>query len=195
MKLIGLTGTIGSGKSAVATMLASLGAYIIDADEIAREVVLPGTQGLNKIVETWGAGLLDENGTLDRDRLARIVFKDEEQRKKLNGILHPLIMLETQKRISDSDAQVVVLVVPLLFESGMDRIVSEKWVVTAPEETLARRICERDGCEAEHARDRIGSQMSQREKIALADVVIDNGGTLEQTRKLAEEAWNKIEKF
>jgi len=193
--LIGLTGTIGSGKSAVARMLAELGADIIDTDEIAREVVLPGTPGLNRIIEIWGAGMIAPDGTLDRDKLARTVFADEAQRKKLNGILHPLIMMETQKRITASKAQVIVLVVPLLFESGMAGIVNSKWVVTAPDEILLSRICSRDGCEPEHARDRIRSQMSQDEKIALADVVIDNGGTLEQTRTLVKEAWDKIEKL
>jgi dephospho-CoA kinase len=190
-----LTGTIGSGKSAVAKMLGELGADIIDTDEIAREVVLPGTQGLKQIVETWGDGVLEASGILDRNRLARIVFKDEDQRKKLNGILHPLIMIETRKRIAASKAHVVALVVPLLFESGMDRIMNQRWVVAADESALVLRICERDGCEPEHARDRIRSQMSQDEKIALADVVIDNSGPLEQTRKFVEEAWNRLEKL
>lgn len=195
MIIIGLTGTIGSGKSAVARMLGELGADIIDTDEIARDVVKPGTKGLGTLVAEWGEDILNPDGMLNRDKLARIVFKDEKDRIKLNSILHPLIMEETGNRLADSKAPVAVLVVPLLFESGMDKIVSQRWVVTAAEGELIRRICERDGCEPDHARDRIRSQMSQEEKIARADVVIDNGGTLERTRAAVGEAWKRLEKL
>ena len=195
MIIIGLTGTIGSGKSAVARMLGELGADVIDTDEIARDVVKPGTKGLGALVAEWGEDILNPDGMLNRDKLARIVFKDEKDRIKLNSILHPLIMEETGNRLADSKAPVAVLVVPLLFESGMDKIVSQRWVVTAAEGELVRRICGRDGCEPDHARDRIRSQMSQEEKIARADVVIDNGGTLERTRAAVGEAWKRLEKL
>jgi dephospho-CoA kinase len=195
MILIGLTGTIGSGKSAVAKMLADLGADVIDTDEIAREVVTPGSKCLETIVAEWGPGILNPDGSLNRDKLARIVFRDEARRKKLNSILHPLIIAETHKKLAETKAAAAVLVVPLLFESGMDKIVNQRWVVAAPEEELVRRICARDGCDPEHARDRIRSQMSQEEKIARADAVIDNGGSLERTRAAVEEAWNRLEKL
>jgi dephospho-CoA kinase len=195
MFIIGLTGTIGSGKSTVAGMLAELGADVIDTDEIAREVVRPGAPGLLAIVETWGPEVLAADGTLDRDRLAEIVFDDGKQLLRLNGILHSLIGLETQKRITKSKAEVVVLVVPLLFESGMDRIVQQRWVVFADENTLVYRICGRDGCSPDHARRRIESQMSQDEKKARADVAIDNGGSIENTRGQIEEAWRELEKL
>lgn len=193
--MIGLTGTIGSGKSTVARMLAELGADVIDTDEIAREVVLPGTPGLKAVIDAWGEQVLAPDGALDRERLAEIVFEDEKQRVRLNGILHPLIGIETQRRISESEARVIVLVAPLLFESGMDKIVRQRWVVAASEASLVERICARDGCAPDHARDRIGSQMSQDEKIALADVVIDNSRSVGQTRKQVEEAWRKLEKL
>jgi dephospho-CoA kinase len=195
MILIGLTGTIGSGKSAVAKMLADLGADVIDTDELAREVVTPGSKGLEAIVAEWGAGILNTDGSLDRDKLARIVFQDEARLNKLNSILHPLIIAETQKMLAETKAAAAVLVVPLLFESGMDKIVNQRWVVAAPEDELVRRICARDGCDPEHARARIRSQMSQDEKIARADAVIDNGGPLERTRAAVEEAWNRLEKL
>ena len=176
-------------------MLGELGAEIIDTDEIARDVVLPGAPGLKMITDTWGTRVLKTDGTLDREALAGIVFADEEQRRELNGMLHPLIAVETRKWIEASKSDVVVMVVPLLFESGMDRMCGQCWVVNADEDLLVRRIMERDGCGAEHARDRIRSQMSQMEKTARADVVIDNSGSLEDTRRIVEEAWNQLEKF
>jgi len=192
--LIGLTGTIGSGKSFVAGVLGELGAEIIDTDVIAREVVEPGTEGLEAIVDRWGEEVLKEDGTLDREAVAAIVFKDDSERQWLNGLLHPMIGRETARRIEASDARVVVLVVPLLFESGMDRMVESTWVVAADERKLVERITGRDGCSEEEALGRIRSQMSQVEKMKRADVVIDNSGSMEQAREQVEEAWQQIEK-
>ncbi|HOC94299.1 MAG TPA: dephospho-CoA kinase [bacterium] len=195
MRIIGLTGTIGSGKSAVAGMLAELGAEVIDTDKVAREVVEPGTPGLKKLVETWGESLLTGDGSLDREKLAAIVFADEGQRRRLNSILHPMIGAEVAARLAASRAPAVVLEVPLLFESGFDKMAHECWVVTADEDSLPKRIAARDGAGEDAARARITSQMSQEEKARRADVVIDNSGTLAQTRTQVAEAWRKIEKL
>ncbi|HOO55239.1 MAG TPA: dephospho-CoA kinase [bacterium] len=195
MFIIGLTGTIGSGKSAVADMLAGLGAEVIDTDVVARDVVEPGTRGFDLIVANWGKVVLNSEGRLDREALADIVFNDEAQRQKLNSLIHPLVIEQVGRMIKDSAARAVVLVVPLLFESGMHKMVQSVWVVSADEESLVERIRVRDGCDAEHAGARIRSQMKQDEKIALADVVIDNSGSLERTRGQVEEAWKKLEEL
>lgn len=193
--LIGLTGTIGSGKSLVSHILSELGAGIIDTDKIAREVVEPGTESLGRIAGRWGGGVLNEDGTLNRDAVSDIVFNDEAERNWLNGLLHPVIGRETARRIGESSADVVVLEVPLLFESGMNRMAHENWVVAAREEQLIERIRRRDGCSRENAEARIRAQMSQEEKKKLADVVIDNSGGEEETRRQVEEEWRRIEEL
>ena len=192
---IGLTGTIGSGKSLVASMLEGLGAAVIDTDEIARHVVEPGTQGLEKIVSRWGSGVLDGDGKLDRKQLANIVFDDAGQLRELNGMLHPLIMRETAERIAGVPAgKVTVLVVPLLFESGFDAIVDRVWLVTADEQAIVDRIRMRDDATEDEARQRIAAQMLQSEKEKRAHLIIRNSGSVEETRKQVLEAWSKIEK-
>ncbi|MEW5946964.1 MAG: dephospho-CoA kinase [bacterium] len=194
MKKIGLTGSIASGKSLVASVLGELGAVVIDTDRVAREVVAARSQGWNSIVKEWGEGVLGEDGEIDRKKLADVVFADDAQREKLNSILHPLIFRRVAEEVSRApgDARVVI-VAPLLFESGFDAWMDSVWVVTAPEEALAQRILERDSCTREHALQRIGSQMSQEEKAARADVVIDNSGKMEETRKRVIEAWRNDE--
>ncbi len=193
--LIGLTGTIGSGKSLVSRTLTELGADVIDADVIAREVVEPGTEGLERIVGRWGGRVLSSDGTLNREAVSDIVFNDESERIWLNGLLHPIIGRETARRIAGSAAHIVVLEAPLLFESGMDKSTHENWLVIAREQQLVERIMRRDNCTRARAEARIRSQMSQEEKKKLADVVIDNSGTESQTRSQVEEAWRNIEKL
>lgn len=192
--IIGLTGTIGSGKSFVAEVLADNGAEIIDTDLIAREVVAPGTEGLARISERWGGSVLNEDGTLNREALASIVFKNDAERTWLNQLLHPLIGHETATRLGSSDADITVLVVPLLFESGMDATVDQSWLVVADEATLLDRICSRDSCTREAAEARIRTQMPQDEKRKRADVVIDNSETKEITKMKVLEAMARIEK-
>lgn len=191
---IGLTGTIGSGKSYVADVMAENGATIIDTDLIAREVVAPGTEGLRRIKERWGDSVLNADGTLNRDAVASIVFKDESQRAWLNALLHPMIALETAKRVGSSNSRITVLVVPLLFESGMDKSVDQTWVVVADENELINRICSRDNCSREAAEARIRTQMPQNEKRLRATVVIDNSETKEITKRKVLEALSRIEK-
>ena len=193
---IGLTGTIGSGKSLVASLLEELGAFVIDTDVIAREVVAPDTPGWREVVKTWGEDVLAPDRTLDRRKIADIVFQNESERKKLNGILHPLIGAETVQRMNAAPADThAVLVVPLLFESGFDKLVERVWVVAADEEVLMRRVAARDDCSAEHVKSRIATQMPQQEKIDRAHVVITNNGSVDETRQQVVEAWNNIEKF
>lgn len=193
MKRIGLTGTIASGKSYVADILEELGARVVDTDLLAREVVEPGTAGLQMIVERWGEGVLDEQGRLDRKKLADIVFVDEDDRRHLNSIVHPLVFKRIAELIRDVPPDtVVVLVVPLLFESGMDSSMDSVWVVTADEETLIKRMTDRDGFSREEALSRIRAQMPQEEKIKMAQVVIDNGGSQEDTRRQVLAEWNKL---
>lgn len=191
---IGLTGTIGSGKSYVANVMAENGATIIDTDLIARDVVAPGTEGLKRISERWGDKVLNADGTLNRDAVAKIVFNDESERAWLNSMLHPIIAMETAKRLGASRSRITVLVVPLLFESGMDKSVDQTWVVVADENELLDRICARDNCEREAASARIRTQMPQDEKRKRADVVIDNSETKENTKRKVLEAMSRIEK-
>ena len=192
--IIGLTGTIGSGKSAVASMMEALGAVIADTDDIARQVVEPHTCGWEKIVECWGRGILAPDMSIDRKKLASIVFHNESDRIKLNGIIHPLIAAETAKRIASAPpGRHVVLVVPLLFESGFDKMTQSNWVVAANESILIDRITSRDSCAKEDALARIAAQMPQEDKIKRADIVIWNNGSLEETREQVTQAWKKYE--
>ncbi|MEW6202891.1 MAG: dephospho-CoA kinase [bacterium] len=192
---IGLTGTIASGKSFVASILEELGAVVIDTDNIARIVVEPDTDGWKVIVERWGKDILLPDGTVDRKKLAEIVFTDSAERKTLNAILHPLILKQTLEEIRKSppDANIVLLV-PLLFETGFERFVDSVWTVTAPENTIVQRLIERDAITEEQARARISAQMPDKEKTRQADVVIDNGGTREQTRRQVIAIWRNVAK-
>jgi dephospho-CoA kinase len=191
--VIGLTGTIGSGKSLVAEELKRLGAVIIDTDLIAREVVEPGTLGWRAVVHEFGRGILREDKTIDRQKLGGVVFADKSRLLKLNLITHPLIGAETARRLAMAPrGKHVVLVVPLLFESGFDKLAKNIWVVTAGGESLVERIMERDSLSREESLKRIGSQMAQKEKTKRADVVIDNSGTIEETLRQVREAWKKI---
>jgi len=193
--IIGLTGTIGSGKSFIAAVLDEFGAYVIDTDVIARAVVEPQTDGWRTIVERWGKDILAPDGTVDRKKLGEIVFASKAERGALNAILHPLIMQKMLEEMRNAPAGAhVVLIVPLLFEGGVQHLVDSVWVVTAPEEILVKRLMERDSITEEQALARIGAQMPQAEKIRMADVVIDNGGTLEQTREHVIAAWRNLAK-
>lgn len=193
---IGLTGTIGSGKSLVADTLEDLGAVVIDTDQVARDVVMPGTPGLRAIVDAWGEQVLQPDGTLDRQKLADIVFVDDAQRQKLNGILHPLIGQETARRMASAPPdRHIVLAVPLLFESGFDKLVQSTWTVAADEKILVQRIIARDRVSEEHALQRIRSQMPQKDKIERSNVVIYNNGSIEDTRRQVRKAWSEIEEL
>lgn len=182
--IIGLTGTIGSGKSTVSARLAKLGALVLDADTISREAVKKGADGLNKIAEVFGKEVIDANGELDRKALAGIVFSDESKRLILNGIIHPQVLKALKERTHGEKAlnpnRMIVWDVPLLIEVGWVEYVDSVWLVTAPEQTRINRIMARDGCTIKQAQSRICAQMSEEEKVRFSNEIIDNGGSLEQ---------------
>jgi dephospho-CoA kinase len=194
--LIALTGGIASGKSTVAQRFAELGAVVIDADRLAREVVEPGTPGLDRIVEEFGPGVLSADGTLDRVALGAIVFGDEQARRTLNAITHPAVgersrALFAAAREADADG-VVVYDVPLLVDSSgrgrideFDRVV----VASAEEETRVRRLVELRGMDEADARRRIASQAPETARLAIADDVIDTNGTLDETIAQVDALW------
>lgn len=189
--LIGLTGGIASGKSAVATMLALRGAPIIDADVVSREVARPGSPVLAALVERFGPDVLTPDGELDRAALGRRVFQQPAELQALNDLTHPAIWKELLAQVAEARAHhpVVVLMAPLLLEHGADAIVDQVWVVAVHERMQVQRLMERDGFTRDEALRRVRSQMPTDEKLARADVVIDNGGSLEGTAEQVEAAW------
>jgi dephospho-CoA kinase len=193
MKVLGLTGGIGSGKSMVASMLTQLGADVIDADRIAREVVEPGQPALKEIATAFGTDILLPDGRLDRGKLARIIFADPVARGTLNAITHPRIRERMDAEISArrSRAGVLVVDIPLLYENDRTRAVETVIVVWVDPKTQLRRLQERDGLSVEEARQRIAAQMPLDEKRAGADVVIDNSGSREKTRRQVEAVYRR----
>lgn len=195
MKIIGLTGGIASGKSMVATILIEIGVAIIDADQLARRVVEPGTEPYNKIVETFGENILCSDSTIDRKALGTIVFYDPDARKQLERITHPAIkimaeeLLEVERR---KGTNIVFYVVPLLLETGMSSSVDEVWVVYVDEEKQIERLMKRDGIAREEALRKIGAQIPLHEKAAYADVVIDNNGLPEETAQNVTVEWKRL---
>jgi dephospho-CoA kinase len=193
MVVIGLTGGIGTGKSAVARMLAELGAAVIDSDVLAREVVAPGQPALAEIAAAFGPEVLAPDGSLDRRALGRIVFSDAAARRRLEAITHPRIRAESARRVEAAEAagyKVCVCDVPLLYEVGYDLLglYDEIWVVTAPEEVQLARIRARDRLDEDAARARLRAQWPLALKAQRADRVIDNGGDLAATRRQVEAA-------
>jgi dephospho-CoA kinase len=193
MKVLGLTGGIGSGKSMVASMFAQLGADVIDADRLAREVVEPGQPALKEIATAFGTDILLPDGRLDRGKLARIIFADPVARGTLNAITHPRIRERMDAEISArrSRAGVLVVDIPLLYENDRSRAVETVIVVWVDPKTQLRRLQERDGLSVEEARQRIAAQMPLDEKRARADVVIDNSGSREKTRRQVEAVYRR----
>jgi dephospho-CoA kinase len=197
MYLIGLTGGIASGKSAVSSRLAELGAVVVDADVLAREVVEPGTPALAAIAEQFGPHVLADDGTLDRPALGAIVFSDPEKRLLLNSITHPAVWRRARELFAAAEARdpraVVVYDVPLLVEAAGDRPIAFDLVVVvhASVETRLRRLVELRGMTEDEARHRIGSQASDAERLAIADVVIDSDGELEQTLAAADALYER----
>ena len=194
--LVGLTGSIATGKSTVSRMFAHLGARVIDADLLAREVVMPGQAAHARIVEEFGPQVLQQDGALDRKALGAVVFADAAKRKRLEEITHPAIGLRQQRILSVLDEEafegVVIWDAALLFEGGgaakMDRVV----VVYADPETERRRLVERDGLSDADARARIASQMPVAEKAKLAHHVIDNSGTREETERRVRTVYGAL---
>jgi len=194
MIVVGLTGGIGSGKSTTAALLVERGAVLIDADALAREAVEPGSEALAAIVERFGEGVLQPDGRLDRPKLAAIVFADEEALADLNAIVHPAVgrlMTERLTALEPTD-DIVVLDVPLLAEGGgRDRYrLAGVLVVDAPVDFAVERLVSSRGMERADAERRIASQASREERIALADYVIMNMGTLDELSLMVDRAWS-----
>lgn len=187
MKIYGLTGNIGSGKSTVAGMLRELGAFTVDADEVAREIVRPGEPALSEIVNCFGREVLRTDGTLDRGTLAEIVFADERDRKRLNGITHPRILERIKEKISarSGEGKPIVFVEASLIDrgsGGLDDLIDGLVVVTCPDELRERRVAARDGMSSGEIRRRMDSQMSEAEKASQADFLIKNSSDVESLR-------------
>ncbi|ELK47271.1 dephospho-CoA kinase [Halobacillus sp. ACCC02827] len=182
--VIGLTGSIASGKSTISAMFKELGIPVVDADVISRKVVEPGEAAYTRIVEAFGSDILLEDRTIDRKKLGGVVFSNEEKRKELNGIVHPEVrkeMVRQRECYKEEGHRAVVLDIPLLFESKLTDYVEKTLVVYVEEETQLRRLMERDQSTSEDAEARIASQIPVKKKAALADAVIDNNGSVEQS--------------
>lgn len=193
MLSVGLTGGIGSGKSEVARRLAGYGALVVDADALAREVVAPGTSGLRAVVQAFGAQLLRPDGSLDRERLADMVFSDAAARRRLESIVHPLVAARTAEiTAAVPPGSVVVNDVPLLVEKGLDDCYDLVVVVDAAEETQLARLMRLRGMSEDAARARLAAQATRKQRLAVADVVISNDGPLDALDPQVEELWARL---
>jgi len=196
MVVIGVTGGVGTGKSTVANMFKQLGAAVLDADAIAHEVLEPKRLAWRKVVQAFGEGILNEDQTVNRARLAQRVFADAEERSRLERIIHPHVLREIRQRLGrlrrSRRIKAVVLDVPLLVEAGAHRLVDALVVVTAPPDTQRRRIRERHVWSDEEAASRIRAQWDLSAKVALADHVIDNGNGVDATRTQVKRIWRQL---
>jgi len=196
MLKVGLTGSIAVGKTFVLGVLRELGCYVIDADAIAREVVVPGTQGLNAVVEAFGSEIVKGDGTLDRAKLGSIVFADEVKRLRLNSILHPFIIAEENQRLREWEQQdpkgIVVVDAALLIESGGYKRFDKLIVVHCRPEVQLQRLMRRNKLSREEAEQRIATQMPQEEKKRYADYLIDTSGDFAETRRQTEDVYHAL---
>ncbi|MFI2610127.1 dephospho-CoA kinase [Kitasatospora sp. NPDC018619] len=193
MLKIGLTGGIGAGKSEVSRLLAARGAVIVDSDVIAREVVAPGTDGLAAVVAEFGPQVLREDGTLDRPALGAVVFADPERLKALNAIVHPLVRARSAElEAAAAPDAVVVHDVPLLAENGLAPLYDLVVVVDAADEVRVERLVRLRGMSEEEARARMAAQASRGDRLAIADVVVDNGGGLAELEARVGALWPEL---
>jgi len=193
--LIGLTGNIATGKSLVAQMLAELGARVIDADQVAHDVMLPGGPAYGAVVEAFGTDILgeaDADGAIDRAKLGAIVFRDPAALRRLEQIVHPATIAAVNRLIAAAAEQVVVVEAIKLIEAGMHRRYEALWVVTAPREVQIARLMAIRGLSQAEAALRVDAQPPQAEKAALADLVIVNDGSVEELRLRVEAAWAEV---
>lgn len=206
--MIGLSGGIGSGKSTVAALLAGLGARVIDADAIVHELQSPGTPMLREIAQAFGSEVIRDDGSLDREGLGAIVFRDEDARRRLGQIVHPGVRVEMAQRLAgalESDAPLIVLDIPLLFEgaaAGADTRsvfgVDATLLVWVPRAVQIERTVARDACSRDEAERRLDAQMPIDDKRALADHVLDNSGPVAETEAAVERlfaAWTRVDKL
>lgn len=190
---VGLTGGIGSGKSTVAGMLAERGAVVIDADQIARELVEPGGEALAELVTEFGPRILQQDGSLSRGELAALAFSDPRATDRLNAIMHPLIRAEAQRRLAESPTSAVVVYdMPLLVETGQADLVDVVVVVDVPEEVQVDRAVRLRGLDREDVLRRMEVQTTRAERRAAADVVVDNAGDLQDTQAQVAALWASL---
>lgn len=194
--VVGLTGGIASGKSLVAHYLKELGAKLIDADEISREIVRPGMPAYQEILQVFGKGILNQDGTIDRKGLGKVVFSNPELLKRLNEITHPRILEEVRRRIGEAkkDQAIIVVDVALLFEVGLHREMDRVIVAYVDKETQIKRLMERDGLTEGEARLRLSAQMPLEEKLKYAHFIIDNSIGMEETRRQVEEVFKELKR-
>lgn len=190
--LIGLTGNIATGKSAVAQMLSGMGARVIDADQVAHEVMQPGSPAYQPVIDAFGSEILAADGTIDRARLGAIVFRDPAALQRLEAAVHPATIAEVSRRIADAKESVVVVEAIKLIEAGMHRVYDALWVVTAPRSVQIQRLVSTRGLSESEAALRVDAQPPQAEKAALADVVIVNDGDLHDLLHRVEAKWAQI---
>lgn len=197
MYRIGLTGSIATGKSTVTNMLKELGAFVIDCDKTARDVVAPGTRGLAKIEEVFGKDAVAADGSMDRVYIGDLVFRNPGMKKRLENILFPLIFEALDEELlrleREGATPVVFLDMPLLYEVKYDSYVDEVWLVYVPFEVQLSRLMKRNGYTKEEALLRIHSQISVDKKKSLAQQVIDNSGTLEDTKEQVRSLWERLQ--
>lgn len=192
-RTIALTGGIASGKTAVSDRFAELGAIIVDADVLAREVVAPGTKGLAALVERFGPGVLDAEGALDRPALGRLIFADEDARAAVNAIVHPAVRhRRAEVLLGVPRGAIAIQVIPLLVETGAADGFDIVIVVDVPVEVQLSRLMARNGFDRAEAEARIGAQASRAERLEVADVVIENTGTLTDLHARVDEVWRAL---
>jgi len=199
MLIVGLTGGVASGKTTVSQILREEGAYLIDADQIAREVVRPHTPAWNELTKVFGKEILQEDGSIHRKRLAAKVFSDPEQRNLLNQILHPRIKAEMNKRVKEIGQKdphaIIVIDAALLIELGDHREMDKVIVVTATEKQQIERLKKRDGVDQEEAQKVLSSQMALEEKMEVADFVICNERSFEETKRRVKEVFQELKRI
>ena len=181
--ILGVTGTFGSGKSTVANMFKSFGAELIDADKIAHRVIRPGSEIYKKIINAFSRSILKKNKTIDRKKIAKAVFKDKKLLQKLNRIIHPEVIKIIENQICASTKDIVVLDAPLLIEAGLERLVDKLIVVSIHKKKQIERALKKASLSEADILKRIKAQIPLKDKIRLADFVIDNSSTIEKTRK------------
>lgn len=194
VKVLGVTGGIGSGKSAATAILGTLGAVVIDADRVGHETYLPGTTGWEQVVGEFGRGVVAADGTIDRQRLGAIVFADPARRARLDAIVHPLIRAAIAARLAGErrgTRAALVIEAALLVEAQWDQLVDEVWLITAQRETVERRLMVQRGLDREAIALRLRAQLDDAQRAAHADVIIDNSGSLAALRAQLATLWRE----
>ena len=192
MKIIAVTGGIGSGKSTVSNEFKKLGAYVVDTDAISHEIMMRGYSAYDMVVAEFGNGILSDDLEIDRKRLADIVFNDKNKLETLNSIMHKEIYAELQRRIEASDSDIVCAEIPLLFTAKCPIEIDVKVVVSASDDVRIRRVMLRDNCSADKVKERMANQLSDSEMCKLADVVIVNNGDIDLVREQVKAVFDSL---